>query len=317
MKAMICLAATALIAAPSAANGQTPAPEPKHPPKPCWRKIDVRKAFDRSPDEDEPMSAGLISPGLNSQTYWLLDGGARLKPCTMYVGPDGPKDNPLRILWFPAVEWHHASAEPLLMTEQTNKGTASFNADFRYGNPDSSDLKAFPLAQGAITRDVLNSTTEKSASILVTFFQKFDGDGGFRPGSPLKYNNVLRGRYFPYVGVEYIKSLVITQDSDVIGPEFNGTVLTAKVDFEAMPFGSQQNVGEAKFVVSGGYAYRHVLKQVGALDSSNLDFLDISFTYYFTDDQSVGLGLTLDNGRSPTTNFVAQHRAALVLKAKL
>jgi hypothetical protein len=211
------------------------------------------------------------------------------------------------------------SAEPQLQQEATNQVGGAMNAELWAGDPDSTRLKAYVIGKAAITRDVLNDATTPSASLLVGLIQKppTGTDGGFRPGYPIVHDNAKRGQYFPYAGVEYLDQLAVTAGDDGVAPRFSGALLTLKTDFEATPFNHEISDRRIRFVISGQYAYRRLLSASDAVDGRNLQFLNLAVAYYFVEGQRIGVALTLDNGRSPTTNFITQHRAALVLKAKM
>jgi hypothetical protein len=66
-----------------------------------------------------------------------------------------------------------------------------------------------------------------------------------------------------------------------------------------------------------GLIPRRLLKNIDAIGTQNAQFSNVDVAYDFTADRTVGIGLTLDNGRAPAVNLITQHRTALVLKAKL
>jgi hypothetical protein len=284
-----------------------------------WWQFDIRKGFDGASGNDEPASVGLVSPGRESQTYWLLDGGVRLKPQSFHFGEDSGVAHAPLVIWYPSFEWHHMSAEPLAQQEATNAGGGAINAELWLGDPDSPQLKVYLLGKGAITRDVLNGTTAKSLSILAGLFQapEVGVDGGFRPGSPIVFDGYRRAQYFPYFGVEYFRQLAITQGAGVVAPLFDGADGVLRIDFETMPFHHETIPGNIRFVISGQYAYRRLFKAADVLDSRNMQFLNIEAAYYFVTDRKVGLAVSLDNGRAPSVNFVTQRRVAFVLKTKI
>lgn len=287
--------------------------------QPWWKLFQIRKAFDGGSNEEEPGNVGLVSPGADSATYWLVDGGIRLVPLEMHLGAEGPTAHPPLLIWFPSVEWHHMSAEPQLQQEATNQAGGGVNAELWFGDPDSTRLKAYLLGRAEVTRDLLNDVTTPSVALFAGLIQRppTGSQGGFRPGYPIVHANAKRGQYFPYVGVEYLDQLAITAADEVVAPRFTGSVLTLKVDFEAMPFNREISDRKIRFVVSGQYAFRRLFQTVDTLDSRQLHFLNLSLAYYFADEQRIGVALTFDAGRSPTTNFIAQRRTALVLKAKI
>ena len=285
-----------------------------------WKLIEIRKAFDGDSGEGKPANVGLVDPGPDSPAYWLLDGGIRLKPMTVHLGPsEEANQHPPRLIWYPSMEWHHMSAEPLAKQEATNSGGPALSAELWFGNPDSTTLKAYLLTKGAVTWDVLNDTTEKSASVLLGLHRvPLDAsvNGGFRPGSPIKVGGRQRLIYFPYFGVEYFRQLAITSGDDTLAPIYDGGDFLAKVDFELTPFPAALP-GQTRFVIGVVYEYRRLLKELEAIGTQDARFSNIDISYYFTTDRKVGIGLTLDDGRSPTVNFITQHRTALVLRVKL
>jgi hypothetical protein len=308
------LAAVLIVLIPTVSRAQDPS---------AWGKyIQVRKAFDGASEEEKPANLGLVNPGKDSPVYWLLDGGIRLTPRETYFGEsaEDPSIYKMHLIWYPSVEWHHMSAEPLARQEATNAGGAAINAEFWFHRTAPDALRVYLVTQAAVDRDVLNATTDGAASVKMGFIRtprNASDSGGFSPGTPLKIGDKEVFEYFPYIGVEYLRNLAITQDDTDLAPTFDGGDILLKVDFEATPFHRSDVPGRSRFVIGGAYEYRRILKASAALDSQNLQFMNVDLSYYFTVGRAVGIGLTLDNGRSPMTNFVTQHRSALVLKAKL
>jgi hypothetical protein len=288
---------------------------------PWWKQFEIREAFDGDSGEQQAGSVGFVDPGKDTPAYFLLDGGIRLKPQSVHLGDSqSPAGHEALLIWYPSFEWHHLGSEALSRQEATNSGGPGLNAELWIGNPDSTSLKVYFLAKGAVTRDVLNDTTEKSASMLLGLFQApadASVNGGFRPGSPIKVGGYQRVRYFPYFGFEYFRQLAITSGDDTVAPIYDGGDFLAKVDFEITPFHHETLPGHIRFVVSGKYEYRHLLKQIAAIDSREAQFVNAEISYYFVTDRKFGLGLTFDSGKAPGVNFTTQHRTALVLKAKL
>ena len=284
-----------------------------------WEVLQIRKSFDGASGEQDAGSLGLVSPGKKSQVYWFLDGGIRTRPCELYIGTKTDTSHPPLLIWYPSAEWHHMSAEPLQEQEATNKGGGALNAELWFGDPATANPRAYVLAKGAIKRNVLRDTTEKSVSLLLSVaqFAPAEVQRGFRPGSPIVYNNFRRAMYFPYVGFEYFRELAITGGEDaVIAPAFDGGLALARLAFEFYPFHHQVLPGNIKFVVGGEYHYRRLLKDVPALGTRDLHFISLAATYFLDSDQNIGLGLTFDKGQSPTTNFVDQRRVVLGLEIK-
>src|SRR5262245_5803326 len=86
-----------------------------------WYEVfEIRKAFDGAAEEKDAGSIGVVSPGKESKTYFFLDAGIRTKPCEFYIGKKTATNYPPLVIWYPAVEWHHMSAEPLQDQEATN-----------------------------------------------------------------------------------------------------------------------------------------------------------------------------------------------------
>jgi len=284
-----------------------------------WEIFQIRKSFEGASGEQDAASIGLVSPGRDSKTYFFLDAGIRTRPCEFSIGTKTATSNPPMVIWYPSVEWHHMSAEPLQEQEATNKGGGALNAELWFGDPATTNPRLYFLAKGAVKRNVLQNTTEKGASILLSVaqFAPVGVQGGFRPGSPIVYNNFRRAMYFPYVGFEYFEQLAITGEADaVLAPAFDGGVAVARVAFEFYPFHRQVIPGNIRFVIGGEYSYRRLLKDVMELGTRDANVVSLAATYYLDTDQNVGIGLTLDKGRSPTTNFVDQQRVVLGLEVR-
>ena len=279
----------------------------------------VRKSFDGAAEEQDAGSVGLVSPGKESKTYFLLDAGVRTKPCEFNPWKKTATNNPPLIIWYPSIEWHHMSAEPLQEQEATNKGGGGLNGEVWFGDPATTAPRPYLVLKGTLKRNLISDTTEKNASILLSVaqFARTGVQGGFRPGSPIVYNNFRRAMYFPYVGYEYFRSLAITGAEDaVLAPEYDGGVAVGRVAFEFYPFHQQVLPRDIRFVIGGEYSYRRLLKDIPELETRDAHFLSLATTYFFDADQNIGIGLTVDRGRSPTTNFVDQQRVVLGLEVK-
>jgi hypothetical protein len=268
-----------------------------------WELLVVRQAFDGGTGEGEPGRFGYIDPGSDSKGYWLFDAGIRTKECEL-------NRFGTRLLLYPSFEWHHTGAEPLKKQDETNQIVPSANAEWWFADPTATQV--YLVAKGKYIRDLVNDVDSASYSL---FFSAVDGYR-LHPGVTIHVRKIPRAIYFPYVGIEYFDNLAITFNGATVAPQFDGATLSARINFETYPFGSQTNMDEIKFVFGGEYAYRRTLDDEPSLGTRDLNFVSLKATYYFDTKQTVGVTLSFDGGKAPTTNFVNQRRAVFALAIK-
>ena len=278
-----------------------------------WELVEIRKSFDGGSGEGEAANVGLVNAAKDTSTTWFLDGGIRTKRCEIPFGDKSGGKTPPTLYWFPSAEWHHLSAEPLRKQGKTEQASGALNAEVWFGDPNQPLPRWYFVAKGAVTRDLLNDKTIKSADLLVSVYQ----EGGLHPGHAMRSTHRYWGTYFPYLGFQYFRSLAITQNGAVVAPTFDGGAGMARIQFELYPLLNKDKIpGEIPFTVSGEYSYRRLLADAPSIDTRNMSVFDVAFTWYPDAGHTIGLGLTVTKGRSPKTNFISQQRVVIGVKIK-
>ncbi|MCX6538402.1 MAG: hypothetical protein NT151_05640 [Acidobacteria bacterium] len=279
----------------------------------------VRKAFDGGKDENEAGVFGIIAPGKGSPTYWLVDAGVRLTPQDKPLNKQGN----LELFYYPSVEWHHMSAEPLLKQDAANKTGAAFNTELWFPPVTTFHIRTYLAGKASLQRNFIKDTTENSVTLVLgacaegVVTQGVGWENGFRPCAELTYNGARRLRYYPYVGYEHYGKVAIASQTTTFAPAFDGSLFLIRLQADAYPFNSEALPGDIKgFVLNFDYAYRRMLDDNPGLDARNLNMLKLGATYFFVKGQVAGVGLTIDLGRSPAVNFVSQRRVVLALRIK-
>ncbi|MEQ1727135.1 MAG: hypothetical protein ABL982_02040 [Vicinamibacterales bacterium] len=322
----VCLLACLVLNAPDAvgqgAASSPPAGESDNSVL-SWfgRSLQVRKAFDGGKAETEAAAVGLVAPGRNSDTYWLVDVGLRTVPLNHQLNSAGT----LEVFYYPSVEWHHLNAEPLVKQEGTHKAGGALNAELWFPPVTPMKLRAAVIGKAGRQRNLIKDATEDSVSLAVETCAEgaethSDGgwEGGLRPCAELTYNGARRMHYYPYVGYERYSKLPISAQNTTVAPAFTGSLLFVRVQADAYPFNTEAAAGDMKgLVLNLDYTYRRVLDgDDGGLVPSNANSLKAGATYFFVKGQVVGLGMTVELGRSPAVNFISQRRAVLALRVK-
>ena len=308
--------ATRAHAQPAAAPA---APEPPPVLKFLTKWFQIREAFDGGKGESTAAAIGLVAPGKDSPTYWLVDAGVRLTPQNLKLNTRGD----FELFYFPTMEWHHMSAEPLQKQDNTNKAGPAFNTELWFPPITDLKLRTYVTGKGSLQRNFIKDTTENSATFLLGMCAEAvvptgaGWENGVRPCAELTYNGTRRSHYYPYVGFEHYGKLALTGSGTTIAPAFDGSLLLVRVQADAFPF----NVAKLPRDISGwvlniDYTYRHALDDVPTLDSRDLNALKFSTTYFFVKGQVAGVGIDLAVGRMPEVNFVSQRRAVLAFRIK-
>jgi len=282
--------------------------------------VQVRKAFDGGKAETEAGAIGLVAPGKDSKTYWLVDAAVRTTPLNWQINSSGT----LETFFFPSAEWHHMSTEPLLEQKETNKAGGGLNVELWFPPFSGWRLREGLIGKANLTRNLVRDTTERSASLLletcaegVETHEDQGWEGGFRPCAELTYQGARRMHYYPYVGFERYTKLAIQSSDAVVAPAFDGSTFVVRVQGDVYPFSEELIPGNIDgLAFNFDYAYRRVVSDATDLTSSNLNLFKFSATYFFVKGQAVGVGVTTEFGSSPAVNFVSQRRIVLAFRVK-
>jgi hypothetical protein len=111
--------------------------------------------------------------------------------------------------------------------------------------------------------------------------------------------------------------LDITSSSVVVAPKFDGSLFVARVQADLYPLNTERITGNfTGLLFNVEYSYRHAFEAHEGLESQNMQLLKLGATYFFVKGQAIGIGVSLDAGRSPDVNFIRQRRVVLALRLK-
>jgi len=282
----------------------------------CFKAYEVRKAFDAGKDEAQPAVFSVVNIADDSQTTgsYLVDVGVRNKRCSIWQGDTG------EFSLGASAEWHLGEANALREEKKRNKAKAGANAYFSTTIAQGIDpstqnetysVRVWTVLKGEGARDFIDDTKSAAVSLIATPSIIRKGRSSFFPGESLTFGDVTVA-YYPSTGVEYIEKLKI----GTVAPAFHGWDWLLRVE-GLMSFGVSEAGeidGPVQIVAETGWRGR-----IAGLDSiadGSLSFSSVTATVWLDEARKVGIGLSFDTGRTPTTNFIAQRRNTIGMQLK-
>ena len=222
--------------------------------------------------------------------------------------------------YYPVIEYHRKTKENGRLDKTVLSVGAEIERDLgSCRDNETSVLTAFCRAllvdvRFKVTRDSINNTTTRSASLLLAPF-------GREPGWPGSDVTTGKGEtYFEWVpsfGVETYQSLPISRKIDgesvVVAPAVDETVAVSRLSVQYRPL-ADRLAGRLGLVVN--YAYFSLLGSSSAVGASN-HHVTTSLDYYLDAEKRIAFGVKYENGGSPARNFLDQQSVSVGLSLRV
>ena len=306
----LTICAASIIVASSAAAQDT-----ARPWSGCFKAFEVRKAFDAGKDESQPAVLSVVNIADDSTTTgsYLVDVGVRNKRCSIWQGDSG------EFSVGASGEWHLGEANALREEKKRNtlKGAVSAYLSRTIAEGTDADgnetysVRLWTVLKGEAAKNVIDDTNSLALSLIVTPSVITKGTTSFFPGESLTIGDVTFA-YYPSTGPEYIEKLKI----GTVAPAFHGVDWLLRVEgLMSIGVSGQGEIdGPVQIVAETGSRWR--IAGLDTIAEGSLYFVNLTATVWLDDARRIGVGVSFDTGRTPTTNFIAQRRNSIGLQLK-
>jgi hypothetical protein len=172
-------------------------------------------------------------------------------------------------------------------------------------------VRLWTVLKGEAAKNFIDDTNSVTVSVFVTPSIIRKGTTSLYPGESLTIGDVTLA-YYPCTGPEYIEKLKI----GTVAPPFHGLDWLLRIEgLMSIGVSGQGEIdGPVQIVAETGRRWR--LQGLDTIADGSLYFVSLTATVWLDDARRVGVGMSFDTGRTPTTNFIAQRRNSIGLQLK-